>query len=735
MNAPGTVRRLLAAWLVACLAPVALAQDLVEPPITDDDRNHWAFRPLVRPAVPAVKDAAWPRNPVDAFILARLEAEGLAPMPEADRVALIRRLSFDLTGLPSTPGEVDAFLADQSPDAYERLVERLLASTACGERFAQHWLDLARYADTDGFEHDLVRPNAWRYRDWVIDALNRDLPYDEFVRRQIAGDLLEPDDASAAIATGFLLCGPDMPDINDQEERRHNVLNEMTGAVGSVLLGLQVGCAQCHDHKFDPVSQLDFYRLRAFFEPAEMFKDHSVAMPEEEQARQKAEAEIGLDAKSLQSQVDGLLDAARQRLREKNPDLQPTKADLLAALEPEERRRHEQLSADLEKVRKLPPLPLGRVVHDGKPRTAYLMVRGDHRRRGQEVQPAFPRIVAAQPTTEAIDPRDGRLALARWITLPDHPLALRVIANRLWQFHFGEGLARSPSDFGRMGMEPTHGELLDWLAAELPRRGWSVKEMHRLLVTSATYRQASRPPYEGLSADELAAARERFQRSREADPENRLWWRMSPRRLEGEAIRDAMLAAAARLSAERNGPGVRPPLPPEIVGTLLKNQWDVTPDEESHFRRSIYLFVRRNLRFPLFEAFDRPDANQSCPRRNRSTTAPQALVLLNSEFSLSMARDLAGLALHEASGDMSASLRLCYRRALGRSPTPDERSAAGRFVAEQAEKWQAEGVSPLDELDELVPAALPDGVSLHQAAALTQFCLALFNLNEFVYVD
>ena len=405
-------------------------QTLHEEPLGEFDREHWAFSPLVRPEVPAVRDKAWPTGSVDCFILARLESKGLRPQPPADRRTLLRRVTFDLTGLPPTPDDAAAFLADDSPQAYQRVVDRLLASPAYGERWGQHWLDLARFAETDGFEHDKVRPQAWRYRDWVIEALNRDLPVDEFIRLQIAGDELRPDDPQAAVATGFLLAGPDMPDLNLQEERRHMVLNEITSTVGAVFLGLQLGCAQCHDHKYDPISQADFYRLRAIFETAELFASQSA----------------------------------------------------------------------------------GRVVREsGLAPVSHLMVRGDFRRMGATVEPAFPRIVNAAgasipPSAEGASCSGRRAALARWLTRPDHPSVTRVLANWIWQQHFGQGLCRTPSDFGLMGEEPSHPELLDWLATELVRDGWSMKQLHRLLVTSATYRQSSRPSAADWSAEQTRDA-------------------------------------------------------------------------------------------------------------------------------------------------------------------------------------------------------------------------------------
>ncbi len=622
----------VAAWLTAAVVwrPAVRADEAAqdEPPITRDDRAHWAFQPLAARTVPRAGDTSWPRNPIDEFVLASLRDAGLGPSPEADRSTLIRRATLDLTGLPPTPHEVEEFLADNEPDAYERVIDRLLASPAYGERWAQHWLDLARFAESDGFEHDHIRPDAWKYRDWVIEALNNDLPYGEFVRLQIAGDLIYPDSESAAVATGFVLAGPDMPDINLEEERRHMVLNDITATVGAVFLGLQIGCAECHDHKYDPLSQADFYRLRAFFEPALRFHKHK----------------------------------------------------------------------------------FGRVLHEtqgkqAKESVTFVSERGDFRRRGARVEPAYPRIAVADTQSTAPSSDGGaakRLALANWLADGGNYLATRVIVNRLWQHHFGNGLVGTASDFGLMGDSPSHPLLLDWLAGELVRRGGSLKQMHKLILTSATYRQASRSTVDAPPA-ELA----RWQAATEFDPDNRLLWRALRQRLEGEVIRDTMLAAADRLSQRKGGRGVMPDLPDELTITLLKDQWKASPDEEDHRRRSIYIFARRNLRLPLFEAFDRPDTNASCAARTQTTIAPQALLLLNSEFSLSAARGLAEFVRARAA-EQNLQIDLVYRRALGRAPTDTQRSRAQSFLDKEADA---------------------------SGDPLTLLCLAVFNSNEFVYVD
>ncbi|MBX6311676.1 MAG: DUF1553 domain-containing protein [Isosphaeraceae bacterium] len=703
-----------------------------EKPITEEDRQHWAFVPPQRPAVPKVRESGWVRNPIDAFILARLEASGLGHAPEADRATLLRRLSFDLMGLPPTPEEIDAFEHDPAPEAYEKVVDRLLASPRYGERWAQHWLDLARYADTDGFEFDQVRPDAWRYRDWVVEALNRDLPYDAFVRLQLAGDEIEPDNPAAFIATGFNRCYPDMVDLNDQGLRRQNALNDITETTGLVFLGLTIGCARCHDHKFDPIRQSDFYKLQAFFTPARFRDDYPIASAaaradyERRQAAWEGEvaalqaALIRLEAPARARLAPGLpekitdevvaayqKDEARRTPREVRlvyealaRDKRLKSKDLAAALDPDQARERERLLARLEAVQKAapPPLPRARGLDETGPEAppTYLLRRGEYTAKGPEVPPAFPAVLTKDEaeTTPPIAPTarstGRRSALAAWLVRSDHPLTARVMVNRLWQHHFGRGIVASPSDFGIMGEEPSHPELLDWLALEFVARGWSLKAVHRLIVTSASYRQSTR-----LEA-----------KAKEIDPENTLLWRQNRRRLEGEAIRDALLAVSGRLSPLMGGPGVFPELPAELTKLSSKGAvWPVSPRAEDRHRRSLYVFVRRNLRYPLFEVFDRPDTNASCPRRAVSTVSPQALSLLNGRLAHESAHALAARVACEVGPDQEARIDRAYRLCLGRPPDAEERRLAREFLAAGAEtSWE-------------------------------DFCLALLNTNEFVYID
>lgn len=577
----------------------------VEPAVDARAARFWSFQPPVAPPIPQVDG-----RPIDVFLLDKLrrETEIANFAPQSPPESLLRRLSFTLIGLPPSPEEQANFLADWARDpeaAWQRQIDTLLGSPHYGERWAQHWLDVARFAETDGFEHDKVRSESWRYRDWVVRALNDDLPYDRFVAMQIAGDLISPGDAGAAVATGFLLSGPDMPDLNLEAERRHNVLNELTGTVAAAFLGLTMECAQCHDHKSDPISQADFYRLRAVFE--------GFALPKKDVS-----------------------------------------------------------------------LPVSFPSKEGNSRpVGNLYIRGDFRRPGIALDPGVPRVLGQWDGGE-----QPRISLARWLTRPEHPLTARVIVNRVWQHHFGVGLAGTTSDLGKLGDRPTHLELLDWLATEFVRQGWSLKWLHREIVSTRAWRQSSRRSGD----DPLWAHR------LSADPDNRLLSRQNRQRLDGESIRDAMLMVAGRLNPKAGGPGVRPPLPPEVASTLLKNQWPVTADPAEHDRRSLYLFTRRNLRYPLFDVFDRPDANQSCARRHVSTTAPQALTMLNDAF----VNETAIAAASRIQPRDQASIRLLYRLALSREATPAELTATREFLRE----------NPADQL-----------------------CLAIFNLNEFVYLD
>ncbi|HEY8505512.1 MAG TPA: DUF1549 and DUF1553 domain-containing protein, partial [Gemmataceae bacterium] len=575
------MRRLfLPLLLVGWFAPVSPA-GAASP--SDDAGAGWAFRPAVPPPVPDVAGEAV--NPIDAFLLRRLRERGLDFRPEADRATLLRRVTFDLTGLPPTPEEIDAFLNDDAPDAYERVVERLLASPRFGERAALFWLDLVRFAETDGFKADDPRPTAWRYRDYVIRSFNEDKPYDRFVREQIAGDELYPGNPEALIATAMHRHYPDEYNAVNLEQRRQEILNDITDTTAQVFLGLTMGCAKCHDHKYDPISQRDYYRMQAFF--AAWWPAEAPLVGPEELAAYRAEREEWLEkTEELRRKLAEIEKPYRERHARKQRSRFPPEYAALLDVPPEERtplqkqiavmverqvypeglnvagqmkgperERWRQMTEKLRAVAEEPGAPPRGMVFAEVGPTApatRLLAGGNWRRPGEELKPGFLSALGGQDA--AVTPRaestGRRAALAEWLTRPDHPLTARVMANRIWQQHFVEGIVRTPSDFGAQGERPTHPQLLDWLAAELTGSGWSLKHLHRLMVTSRAYRQ-------GNGHDGAAAA---------ADPENRLLWRMNRRRLEGETLRDAILAVNGTLNPRMGGPSVFPELPAELKG-------------------------------------------------------------------------------------------------------------------------------------------------------------------------
>jgi hypothetical protein len=629
----------------------------------------WSLRPRGRPDVPAIREPAARkavRNPVDAFILRKLTEVGLPAAPEADRGTLIRRVHFDLTGLPPTPEEVTAFVNDPAPDAYEKLVERLLASPHYGEHWGRHWLDVVRFAETEGFEYDRSRPGAWRYRDYVIKAFNDDKPFDRFVLEQLAGDEIDPNDHELLIATGFHRLGPVRRNAGNKElaMSRNEVLTEMTDAVGGSFLGLTMGCARCHDHKFDPIPQKDYYRLQAFL--AETHEHDVVLASAEEQADWKKRTDkIKAQIQRLQKQLSDKDTEASRELREKIAELQRT------------------LPEELPTISTVHNVPAERT-------PIHVLKRGDP---GREGAPVGPRALSALLPDDApelpADVSNPRTRLARWLTNPDHPLTARVWVNRVWQYHFGRGIVATPNDFGSNGTPPSHPELLDYLANEFVRNGQRTKPLHRLIVLSGTYRRSSVAP-------DVAA-------SRRLDPDNRLLGHFPRRRLAAEEVRDAMLAAAGRLNHKAGGPSVTVPVEADLTRLLYDpSQWRVTPDEKEHDRRSVYLLAKRNLQLPFLQVFDQPDAQVSCPRREASTHALQALELLNGKLANHLAEAFAERLVHDCGTDRVRQVDRAFRLTAGRPSTDREIKVALTFLETQP---------------------------------LKEFALALLNLNAFLYVD
>jgi mono/diheme cytochrome c family protein len=709
--------------------------------------KHWAFQPIRRPALPQVRTNGWARNAVDRFILARLEPKGIRPAPEADRVTLIRRLSLDLTGLPPTPEEVDAFLADTRPDAYERLVDRLLASPHYGERWARRWLDLARYADSNGYSIDAPR-SVWKYRDWVIDAFNRDLPFDQLVIHQLAGDLLPNPTPAQRVATGFHR----NTQINEEggidlEQFRVESIVDRTNTTGTVFLGLTVGCCQCHDHKFDPLAQREYYQLFAFFNSSDE-PQMELASPEQVRLRAVLQKEIAglekqlaaldtatpervrawegsLDARSkamLPANVRAILDIADNGRSEQQQQ------QVIAAYRRAEQVRHavgglgqpspfaalahaqvltarQRLENQLAQLRRRRPvIPTTLVLSErAMPRPNHVFLGGDFLRKGAAVTPDVPRILPSLPVARG---RRTRLDLARWIVRRDNPLPARVTMNRLWQHYFGIGIVETENDFGTQGTAPSHPELLDWLASEFVERGWSLKAMHRLLVTSATYRQASR------HRPELAVI----------DPRNRLLARQNRLRLDAEVVRDVALSASGLLTRRLGGPSVFPPQPNGVYQfTQIPRTWKASAGPD-RYRRGLYTFFWRSAPHPDLIVFDAPDALAACTRRNRSNTPLQALTLLNDQGFFEYAQALAARVLREAPDD---SQRLChaFRLCLARQPGPAELRTLERLLAQQLEAFSQ---AP-DEARAVAPAGAGEVV---RAAAWVSIARALLNLDE-----
>ncbi|MDE2758106.1 MAG: DUF1549 and DUF1553 domain-containing protein, partial [Acidobacteriota bacterium] len=695
--------------LVCLLSPLALSAawsgKLPDELFSPHQRKHWAFQKVQPPEVPAVRHSEWVRTPIDAFVLARLEARGLDPSPPADRVTLLRRANFDLIGLPPMPEEVDAFLADPSSKAFETVVDRLLDSPHYGERWTRHWLDLARYADSEGFKSDQTRPNAWRYREYLIRSFNGDKPYDRFVREQIAGDELWSNDPDAGLATAFNRLYPDEHNARNLVQRRQEILHDITSVVGGVFLGLTYECARCHDHKFDPLLQADYYRLQAFFANVRA-KDDVVLVSREAAGRHRRQlaaweektAPIRREMAALEEPkrkeiLDKVIERYPEAIQEailspseKRTPFQwlmyykvqafldpgsylyhaPTQA-VVNQLKDEEKKRWKELKSRLDKFSELHPgeLPIGIGIADAgreAPRT-FILSGGAYDAAGEEVEPGFPTLFDPGPAKivapEGMESTGRRTALANWIADPDNPLTARVMVNRIWHYHFGRGIVDTPSNLGLSGGLPSHPRLLDWLAAEFIRNNWSIKHLHRLILNSNTYQQAS------LYREAAAGI----------DPENRLLWRFPRQRLEGEIIRDAALAVSGLLNPEMGGPSVFPPIPPG-----MKANWKTTESPAERNRRSLYVFIRRNTRYPMFETFDLPDTHESCPRRDVTTSPLQALTLLNSEVVLEWAQGFAGRLLFSAGLDPAAQVDRAYRLAYSRHPTSEEKEAALDFL-------------------------------------------------------
>ena len=681
----------------------------------------WAYKPVVTVSVPKSAFA----NPIDSFLAAKLAEAKLAFSAPADKATLLRRVTYDLSGLPPTPEEIAAFRKDDTETAYEKVVDRLLASPHFGERVAIWWLDVARFAETDGFKSDDHRPNAWRYRDYVIDSFNADKPYDRFVKEQIAGDELTGNNA-AIIATGFLRHFPDEYNAVNLEQRRQEILNDITDTTAATFLGVTLGCAKCHDHKTDPITHVDYYRFQSFFAGIWSTEKPLLSQAEISSIDTKMKA---WEAKTeeLRQQMAELEKPFREKTEKKERSRFPEEYVSLIDIPVEKRSPwQKQIAAMVEKqvysakrfsptqmkspvkekwegmskrMAELakdkpvdPPMAMGMTDVGATAPPQHRLKRGDWRKPGEVVEPGYLSAFDdrdAVPVPTKIGTTGRRTALAYWIADDKNPLASRVMVNRIWQHLFGRGIVASSSDFGLTGEPPTHAELLNWLAQDFVANRRSVKHVYRQMVMTTAYRQSGTGNGSNYAKD----------------PENKLLWQMPRKRLDGESLRDAILAVTGQLNAKRGGPSVYPELPSELKGTA---GWKVSEDPNERSRRSVYVYVKRNLRYPLFSLFDSPDRSETCARRFTTTTAPQALTLLNDSLVLGYAKTFAERVIADVGTDTGKVIERTMFLALGRNPTTEEAVRLNAFFAKST------------------------GTTTDR---VTDLCHSVLNLNEFLYID
>ncbi len=697
----------------------------------------WAIQPVVKKTPPALDDLGkkWARNEIDRFVYDGLKAKGLQPASEASREVYLRRVTLDLTGVPPTPSEAQAYLSDTAPGADERLVERLLASPRYGERWGRQWLDVVRYSDSDGFKQDDTRPNMWRYRDWVIQSWNEDKPFNRFVREQIAADELYPGDRKALVGLGFLRLFEDEFNQAHVRLRRQELLNDLTDNTAFAFLGVTLACARCHDHKFDPLLHRDYYRLQAFFANIRIDDEAPVVSPGEVAEYNAQMEKYRAAAKPVLDKIDALLADARAAYRKEATVRFPEEVQVVIGKTPAARTpldwqiyhkamtqvdvpdsdivakkfdaakkaTYAALLAELEPYASLlpKPLPVAQIMRDqavAAPST-FILRAGSIDAPLDEVQPGFLSILDPSPAPvkplPELNSSGRRSALANWLSDAGNPLSTRVIVNRIWQGHFGRGIAGTPNDFGVMGERPVNKDLLDWLTATFTGAdGWSIKSLHRRIVLSATYRQSS-------SFREDAAA---------VDPDNKLLWRYPRRRLEAEAIRDSMLAVSGLLDPKMGGPGVFPRVP---AGTEIQEgrHWAKSSGDEEEYRASVYIFARRLLRYPMLQSFDAPFAVESCGRRQETVTADQALELMNGQAATGFARALAKRVANDAGQSTDALVSRAFRLTLGREPSPVELQRGREFLTKQA------------------------GLANGRQGALEDMALSLLSTSEFLYID
>ena len=768
-------RSVIAMMLSASAAALAIAEEQKAPAAAPESprasKPHWAWQPVYQPFAPNVQNKNWARSSFDSFVLAKIEARGLAPAPEADRATFIRRATLDAWGLIPTPEEVAAFESDASLDAYETLVDRLLASPRYGERQARLWLDLARYADSAGFQNDNARPNMFRYRDYVIKSFNEDKPYSQFIREQIAGDEIAPGNQDVLVATGFLAGYPDNSNSRDLVQRKYQITTDIVDTVGQAILGTTVGCARCHNHKTDKFTQKDYFSLQAFFANTAFDEKAPAEKGAVEADFQKEQAVYNEATKAIRARQKEIIDSVREAALKYHKEryltdsreaifkpkeqwnaldrwvnhrlVAVTDDNALAAFlryaaddksAPEhsaeivkKSEEYQKLTQELRKFVNLRPTKgslnftaATELGHSDSPPTHILFV-GNHEKPLDEVQPAFPEGITSEPPDikPTATSSGRRTALADWLVGEKNPLTARVFVNRVWNQYFGKGIVGTVSDFGKAGDRPTNQELLDHLAFTFVKDGWSVKKLHRSILLSATYRQSS--DYR----EDVA----------KADPENKLLAVFPRKRLEAEEIRDSILVASGRLNEHVGGPSVFPPIPANLTGGGNFNQdpaWTVSKDPQDHTRRSLYIFTRRSLPYPLLETFDMANPQQIHSKREVTTTPLQALTLYNSEIVFQWSQALAGRVIDEAGENEAAQLERLYLVLFGRKPTEPEVSALRAFLEQHQKTIAAKAENGKFSI------AVPVTTKAHftdplRASAFVDLVHTVVNSNDFVY--
>ncbi|HUG70069.1 MAG TPA: PSD1 and planctomycete cytochrome C domain-containing protein [Pirellulaceae bacterium] len=696
------------------------------PPVNDETKKFWSFQPVTRPEIPAVNYLRWVQTPIDAFVLQGLEEAGLQPSPPATKTALLRRAYYDLIGLPPSPEEVQAFLSNDAPDAFERVVDQLLESPHYGERWGRHWLDLVRYAETNSYERDGDKPFVWRYRDYVIRSFNADKPYDQFVKEQIAGDELDRVTSDSIIATGYYRLGIWQDEPVDPKQELFEDLDDLVRTTGEVFLGMTVGCARCHDHKLDPIPQADYYGMLAFFRNVQRLGERShesvlaasvrvlgtedsvqhfeQLVREHKEATNENQKELGRLDRRIRADLVGV---ENDEWKAEQARIGIAKTRIGKILTPEEFERYVALTADRDQLRQFRPPGNEQALcvkeHGRTSPPTHVLIRGNAHVAGEAVEPHFPSVLSPPPPqvdlpAEGVESTGRRLALAKWLASRDNPLTARVMANRIWHYHFGRGIVRSTSDFGFQGIAPTHPELLDWLASEFVDGDWRMKRLHKLIMLSSTYQMSSQP-------NEQAFAK---------DPINNLMWRFDMRRLSAEEIRDSILAVNGSLNREKMfGPSVFVSIPAEVLAGQSRpgEGWGQSSPED-RARRSIYIRVKRSLVVPMMASFDGADTDASCPIRFVTTQPTQALGMLNSDLINEQADVFAKYLMAEAGSSIDDQIALGLRRATQREPTVEEIQRGEKLITTLQQKYQ-----------------------LSPEAALKQFCITALNLNEFMYLD